>query len=79
MDAAQLALERVLLFAGRLDDHWRAVALLDALAEAAQRSFELLLVALQTLQGARLLVHQLVELVELLHLGLDVRLKAILN
>lgn len=70
---AQLALERVLLLACGIEGLRRSVALVQSPAQTAERPFQVLLVALQTLHGAGLLVQQLIELVQLLHLALHVR------
>jgi len=72
MNPRQLTLQDVLLLLGRLQGHGRGIAVVDASPQSSQGSLEILLVPLQTLQSARLLLQQLIQLVELTHLGLNI-------
>jgi len=72
MDPRQFALQDVLLLLGRLQGHGRGIAVVDAGPQSSQGSLEVLLVALETLQSSRLLLQQLIQLVEFTHLGLQI-------
>lgn len=70
MHSRQLALENVLLLLGRLQGEGRGIAVVYANTQTTQGTFQILLVALQTLQYARLLLQQLIQLIQLTYLGL---------
>lgn len=60
----------MLLLLGRLQGEGRGIAVVYANTQTAQGTLQILLVALQTLQYARLLLQQLIQLIQLTYLGL---------
>lgn len=70
MHSRQFALENVLLLLGRLQGEGRGIVVVYANTQTAQGTLQILLVALQTLQYARLLLQQLIQLIQLTYLGL---------